>query len=289
MALPNKRYADLAGDGGSDIAGQVGKQQDRFARRMRDIGKILIVSGGKGGVGKSTVAACLAATLARSGSRVGLLDADLDGASAARILGVADGLAHPGPDGLVPPVAHGVRVMSTEVLRSAETAPLSWRGTDPISESAARATVVRELMTDTAWGTLDCLLVDMPPRADLSLLPTGAQGPEVAMLAVTVPHAVSLRVVSRALTSARDAGMRVLGLVVNMAYLTCEPCGHRNELGDLAGARAFAAELGLGVLAELPWHPDLASAAPSCVPLVLDEGPSADAYSTLAASLWEEK
>lgn len=289
MALPTKSYSDIHGDGGSDIAGQVAEQQARLAARLGAIDRILLTASGKGGVGKSTVATNLAAALAKAGSQVGLVDADLEGATAARMLGASEGHARLGPNGVLPADVHGVRVMSTDLLRPGELASLGWLGPvggDAVSGSAARATIVREFFADTAWGRLDNLIVDLPSGADFSLLPA-CPGPQVGMIMVTLPGLISLRIVTRAITAARAAGIRVLGLVVNMAYVPCDHCGKRTALGDDKAVYAAAESLGLPVLATLPWDAAVAAAAETGVPAVLDEGAASHAYAALAARVLE--
>ena len=161
-----RTYSQLTETDRSDLLGQVTSQRERVTARLASVGHVVAVVSGKGGVGKSLVSAGLAAALARSGRRVGLLDADLHGPTAARMLGVrASGLAVR-DDEVEPPVAAcGVRVMSSDLLLE-ETAPLAWR--EPGHERFVwRGTLVagmlREFLADVAWGTLDVLLVDMPP------------------------------------------------------------------------------------------------------------------------------
>ena len=286
MALPTKSYSDIHGDGGSDIAGQVTEQQARLAARLGAIDRILLTASGKGGVGKSTVATNLAAALAKAGSQVGLVDADLEGATAARMLGASEGHARLGPNGVLPADVHGVRVMSTDLLRPGELAWLGPVGGDAVSGSAARATIVREFFADTAWGQLDNLIVDLPSGADFSLLPA-CPGPQVGMIMVTLPGLIALRIVTGAITAARADGIRVLGLVVNMADVPCDHGGKRTALGDDKAVYVAAESLGLPVLATLPWDAAVAAAAETGVPAVLDEGAASHAYAALAARVLE--
>lgn len=289
MTLPSKGYSSLHGDGGSDIAGQVREQQARLAARLEGIDQILLTAGGKGGVGKSTVATNLAVTLARAGTQVGLLDADLEGATAARMLGATGMHARLGSGGVLPAEVHGIRVMSSDLLRPGELTPLNWPGLEdgaPVVGSAARATIVREFLADTAWGKLDHLVVDLPPGIDLSFLPA-CLGPQAGMVVVTLPNTVSLRVVSRATTVASAAGIRVLGLAVNMAYVPCEHCGNRISLSDNGAVNTASELLGLPVLATLPWDAAVAAGAELGVPAVLHEGAANHAYATLASRIME--
>src|SRR5258705_456863 len=163
-----KRYRDIAGDGGSNIVGQVEAQQARLVARRKDVRAIVAVVSGKGGVGKSSVTANLAGAFALGGARVGVLDADLNGPTMAKMLGVRGRTLEVGPGGVEPPAgALGIRVMSMDLLLADDATPLTWDAPSQAEAHTWRGTMeanaLREFLADTAWGALDMLLIDLPP------------------------------------------------------------------------------------------------------------------------------
>jgi ATP-binding protein involved in chromosome partitioning len=274
-----KGYRDLAGDGGSNIAGQVAAQQSRLAARMAPIRATVAIVSGKGGVGKSSVTANLAAALARRGLAVGVLDADLNGPSMGKMLGVRGQALRVEADGVRPAVsAEGIRVLSMDLLLPGDETPVVWDAPTQAEahtwRGAMESTALREFLADTAWGPLDVLLLDLPPGADrlptvLDLLPglTGA-------VVVTIPSGVSHLVVRKAMTLARERGARLLGLVENMAGYVCPTCGAVGPLFEGPGGETTAAQHGLPFLGRVPFDPRLAAAADRGRPFVLDHGES---------------
>jgi ATP-binding protein involved in chromosome partitioning len=272
-----KGYRDIRGDGGSNILGQVAAQQARLAARMAPIRATVAVVSGKGGVGKSSITANLAAALAGRGLAIGVLDADLNGPSMAKMLGVRGQALRVEADGVRPALsADGIRVLSMDLLLPTDETPVVWDAPTQAEAHTWRGTMegtaLREFLADTAWGTLDLLLVDLPPGADrlptlLDLLPglTGA-------VVVTIPSAVSHLVVRRAMTLAAERGARLLGLVENMAGYVCPTCGTLGPLYEGPGGEATAARHGLPFLGRVPFDPRLATAADRGRPFVLDYG-----------------
>jgi ATP-binding protein involved in chromosome partitioning len=287
-----KGYRDLAGDGGSNIAAQVAAQQARLAARLAPIRATLAVVSGKGGVGKSSVTANLAAALARRGLAIGVLDADLNGPSQGKMLGVRGQALRVEADGVRPAVAaEGIRVLSMDLLLPGDDTPVVWDAPTQAEAHTWRGTMegtaLREFLTDTLWGPLDMLLIDLPPGADrlptlLDLLPglTGA-------VVVTIPSGVSHLVVRRAMTLAREQGARLLGLVENMAGYVCPTCGAVGPLFEGPGGEATAAQHGLPFLGRVPFDPRLAAAADRGRPFVLDHGetPTGRALTGIAAAV----
>ena len=249
-----KRYGDIRGDGGSNIAGQVAVQQAKLAERLGKIRYVVAVVSGKGGVGKSAVTANVAAALALGGWRVGALDADLNGPSLAKMLGVRGAKLVVGDDGVEPPAgAAGVRVMSMDLLLPADDAPLTWNATTAAESQTWRgsmeANALREFLADTHWGELDALVLDLPPGTDrLAIVATLLPRLDGAVV-VTIPSDVSQLVVRRSITAAREARAPILGLVENMAGLFPGP-----------DAATMAAEAGIAWLGRVPFDPGLAAA-----------------------------
>jgi len=287
-----KGYRDIVGDGGSNIVGQVAAQQARLAARMAPIRATVAVVSGKGGVGKSSVTANLAGALAARGLAVGVLDADLNGPSMGKMLGVRGQALRVEPDGVRPAVsAEGIRVLSMDLLLPGDDTPVVWDAPTQAEAHTWRGTMegtaLREFLADTAWGALDVLLLDLPPGADrlptlLDLLP-GLSGAVV----VTIPSGVSHLVVRRAMTLARERGARLLGLIENMAGYVCPNCGTVGPLFDGPGGEATAALHGLPFLGRVPFDPRLAAAADRGRPFVLEHGdtPTGRALTGLAHAL----
>jgi ATP-binding protein involved in chromosome partitioning len=250
-----KRYRDIAGDGGSNIVGQVEAQQARLRARLADVRAIVAVVSGKGGVGKSSVTANLAGCFALDGWQVGVLDADLNGPTMAKMLGVRGEKLIVRDGAVTPPRnALGVKVMSMDLLLPSDAAPLTWSA--PTQDEAhtwrgtMEANALREFLADTDWGTLDVLLVDLPPGTDrlltiMSIVPVLA-----GTVVVTIPSDVSQLVVRRSLTVAAQGRAPVLGLIENMAGLFPGP--------DAAG---LARDAGTPFLGRVPFDPELARAA----------------------------
>jgi ATP-binding protein involved in chromosome partitioning len=254
-----RTYRDVAGPDESGIAEQVEAQRAQVRQRLHSVRRIVAVMSGKGGVGKSYVTAALSrAATARWPARVGVLDADLRSPTVARLLAaagplvVADGGVHPAIG------AGGARVMSTDFLLESGR-PLTWR--EPGAEQfvwrgALETAVLREFLSDVQWGDLELLLVDLPPGADgvadlFGLVPqlTGA-------LAITIPTEDSRHSVSRALRAAREAGIRLLGVIENMTGYRCADCGHTTAVFPGRAGAELAAEFGIPLLARIPFQSD---------------------------------
>ena len=257
-----KRYRDIAGDGGSDIVGQIAEQQRRLSARIAAIRWTVAVVSGKGGVGKSAVSANLATALALGGWRVGVLDADLNGPSMAKMLGVRGRRLQITAGGVEPPAtAQGVAVMSMDLLLPTDDAPLTWEA--PGQEEshtwrgAMEANALREFLADTAWGALDALVIDLPPGTD-RLATVAAIVPKLSgTVIVTIPSEVSHLVVRKSITVAARTGAPILGLVENMTGLF-----------PATDAAALAASTGIPFLGSVPFDPALALAADRGDPFV---------------------
>jgi ATP-binding protein involved in chromosome partitioning len=257
-----KRYRDIAGDGGSDVAGQVGAQLDRLRRRLEPIRFVVAVVSGKGGVGKSTLTGGLACAFALDGWRVAVLDTDLNGPSMAKVLGARGARLQIGAGEIEPPAGIlGIRVMSMDLLLPGDAAPLVWDAPTQAEAHTWRGTMeanaLREFLADTAWGALDVLVLDLPPGTDrlatvVSLVP-GLAG----TILVTIPSDLSQLIVKKSITVARGSGVPVLGLVENMAGLFAGP-----------DAETLARDAGIPFLGAVPFDRELALAADRGEPFV---------------------
>jgi len=217
-----KRYKDIAGDGGSDIAAQVDAQRERLRARLSPVRFVVAIVSGKGGVGKSTITAGLAGCFAVSGWRVGVLDADLNGPTMAKMLGVRGARLQMAEGGVEPPrTSLGVKVMSMDLLLASDATPLTWDAPTQDEAHTWRATMeanaLREFLGDTNWGDLDLLLLDLPPGTDRLATVTSLVPGLAGTVIVTIPSDVSQLVVRKSITVASRARAPVLGLVENMA------------------------------------------------------------------------
>jgi ATP-binding protein involved in chromosome partitioning len=276
-----KKYRDISGDGGSNIVGQVEAQQRRLGARLAEVKAIVAVVSGKGGVGKSSITANLAAAFALAGERVGVLDADLNGPSMATMLGVRGRTLAVGAAGVEPPAgALGIRVMSMDLLLADDATPLAWDAPSQAEAHTWRGTMeanaLREFLADTAWGPLDLLLLDLPPGTDRLATVTGLVPGLSGTVIVTIPSDVSHLIVRKSITVARSAPAPVLGVIENMAGLFPGP-----------GAEALARESGVPFLGRVPFDPGLAAAADRGEPYVAaaPETPAARALAAIALSL----
>jgi len=284
-----KTYHDIAGDGGSDIAGQVARREGRARARMASVARTLAVMSGKGGVGKSAITANLAAALAMQGQRVGVLDADLNGPCMARMLGVQGRALALGADGVEPALGSlGVKLASMDLLLPRTAAPVEWAAPAPAHPHAWRgaieATALGEFLADTAWGELDFLLVDLPPGPERLAGLHGVLPQCDGVIAVTIPSQVAQLTVQRSIVSARRLKARLIGLVENMCAYLCPCCGAVQPLFT-AEAEVKGGTLGLPVLARIPFDPQLARCCDQGVPYVVahQAAPAAKAFMELAA------
>ena len=239
---------------------------------------VYAVASGKGGVGKSSISANLAVALARQGKTVGLLDADVWGYSVPQLFGVRRNPI--ALDGLMLPVeAHGVRLMSTGFLVEDET-PIVWRG--PMLHKA-----LQQFVNDVLWGSLDVLILDLPPGTGDVTLSVLELLPDAALLVVTTPQQAARTVASRVGTMARDVRMPVSGVIENMSQLVCPACGTHSSLFGSGGGTQLAEELGVPLLGQVPLDLALREAGDSGVPVVVSapDSPSARALNAAATAL----
>jgi ATP-binding protein involved in chromosome partitioning len=290
-----KRYRDIAGDAGSNILGQVAEKQQRLAARLRGVKRTVAVMSGKGGVGKSAVTANLAAALASRGQTVGVLDADLNGPSIAQMLGVRGHPLRFREGALQPAVGPaGIRVLSMDLFLPKDEAPLLWKAPTQRDSFVWRATqevsAIREFLTDTLWGELDFLFLDLPPGTDsmptvLGLFPEGA-----GALIVTIPSAVSQLVVRKSVTMAREVlSLPVVGLLENMGVYVCTRCGASDHLFHDGGSERMAREMRIPFLGSIPFDARISACGDRGVPFVVEHGhsPTGKVFAAVAARLEE--
>lgn len=247
-------------------------------QQIAGVKHVLAVASGKGGVGKSTVAANLAVALMRSGTRVGLLDADIYGPSQGMLMGVPE---HTRPEvhgeTLQPIVAHDVQCMSMSFVASAKT-PAVWRG--PMASGA-----LTQLMNQTAWRDVEVLVVDMPPGTGDIQLTLAQQTPVSGAIVVTTPQDLALLDARKGIEMFNQVHVPVLGVVENMATHTCSNCGHQEAIFGTGGGARIAEEYDVAVLARLPLSMEFRARddAPVLPVLTEPQGPVADAFAAMAA------
>lgn len=268
-----KTYYNVVGDGGSDIAGQVARREARVRTRMASIAHKFAVMSSKGGVGKSAVTANLAVALALQGSKVGVLDADINGPCVARMLGVEGEAIKLGKGGVQPAAGPlGIKIVSMDLLLPRRAAapvewdapalphPHTWRG-------ALEATALEEFLADTAWGELDFLLIDLLPGRERWAGLHGLLPQCDGVIAVTIPSQVAQLTVQRFVASAQRLKARLLGVVENMCCYLCPQCGGSQPLFSAAG-ETQATALSVPVLARIPFDTRLAACCERGVPFV---------------------
>jgi len=245
--------------------------------------RIYAITSGKGGVGKSTVTANLAVALAATGLRVGVVDADVFGFSIPGILGIAGAKPTQVSDMILPPVAHGVKVISIGMFVEGNSA-VSWRG--PMLHRT-----IQQFLTDVFFGDLDVLLLDLPPGTGDVAISIGQLLPQAEVIVVTTPQAAAAEVAERSAIVARQTGQRVIGVIENMAGLV-QPDGTLLELFGSGGGADAAARLStpdepVGVLASIPLSISLREGGDAGLPVVLANptDPAAIAIASVAAQL----
>ena len=228
------------------------QQESGVAAHLNHIERVVAVMSGKGGVGKSSVAAMLAVSLRKQGKRVGVLDADITGPSIPKMFGLHEPPPM-GPVGILPAeTKSGIRVMSINLLLPSEDEAVIWRG--PLISGA-----IQQFWGDVVWGDLDVLVVDLPPGTSDASLTVMQSLPLNGVLLVTSPQDLAGMVVRKAARMAQQLNVPVVGLVENMSYLTCPGCGERIEVFGPSQALRTANQLGVPVLAQLPLDPHLAT------------------------------
>lgn len=234
-----------------------GNAKNSFLEEMNvfsDIKNVIAVMSGKGGVGKSTVTASLAVELSKKGYSVGILDADITGPSIPRMFGL-HGPVDGSEDGIFPMLTkRGIRVMSLNLLTEDEEAPVIWRG--PVI-----ANMVKQFWTDVLWGSLDFLLVDMPPGTGDVPLTVFQSLPVNGAVLVSSPQELVKMIVNKAYHMAEKMDIPVMGIIENYSYYVCPDCGRQMPIFGESRVEAAASQLGIPVLGKLPVDPETAHMA----------------------------
>src|ERR1700674_3301233 len=264
-ARPGHAHGHGAGQGPSGVPG---------------VGSIIAVASGKGGVGKSTTAINLALGLRDLGMKVGVLDADIYGPSMPKLLAIREKPQTIGGTRLKPIERYGLRVMSIGFLIEEET-PMIWRG--PMVMSA-----LTQMLREVEWGTLDVMVVDMPPGTGDAQLTMAQQVPLKGAVIGSTPQDLALIDARRGLSMFEKVNVPVLGIIENMSYFLCPHCGERSEIFSHGGARREAERLGCDFLGEVPRDLAIRETSDDGRPVTVSdpESPNALLFRDIAAKVW---
>lgn len=258
-------------------------RENAVATMVSPTTRVIAISSGKGGVGKSSLTANLAIALDDLGHKVGLLDADIWGFSLPRILGVLDDRLEAGEDRKIEPtVAYGIELVSTGLIIEDEQTALMWRG-------LMLSKALEQFLRDVRWSRdLDYLLVDMPPGTGDIQMALGRLLPQAEMIVVTTPQKAAQKVAARVADMARRSFMPVLGVIENMSGFTTEDGRHYKLFGD-GGGRDLAAQIRVPLLAQIPLDPFLVEGGDTGKPVARfqPDGPAGSAIRAAAARLVE--
>jgi len=220
------------------------------ATNMNQIGRVVAVMSGKGGVGKSSVTALLAAALQRQGKSAGILDADVTGPSIPRLFGIS-GPVRGIPLGMLPvDTQTGIRVISTNLMLPEEDMAVIWRG-------AIMSSTVKQFWSDVIWGRLDYLLIDLPPGTSDITLTVMQSLPLDGVIMVTTPQNLASMVVRKTVHMCEELDVSILGIVENMSYFECPQTGVRHNIFGPSHTQEVAQLSGAPILSELPIDPEL--------------------------------
>lgn len=270
--------------------GGAGKAAGGFSHKISSrpvapqVRRIVAVASGKGGVGKSTVAANLAAAFAMMGKTTGLLDADIYGSSQPVMTGLSGRPQTGADDMIIPPACdiagHTLKVMSMGFFVD-RGAPVIWRG--PMVHSA-----IQQLFRDVEWGPLDMLVVDLPPGTGDAQLSLAQYVPLSGAVIVSTPQEVALTEAEKGLRMFEKTNVPVMGMIENMSYHTCTNCGHREDIFGHGGVRTAAQRLKVPFLGEIPLMPDVRIQADAGLPIVAANPahPASESFMNIAARIW---
>lgn len=249
-------YAEMTAEQKQAIMDAARDEKPKPASLVNHVEHVIAIMSGKGGVGKSSVAAMLAVALSRQGLRVGVLDADITGPSIPRMFGsrTMPGMS---PLGIIPPqTGGGIALMSINLLLEDENQPVIWRG--PLVSGA-----IRQFWEEVVWGNLDALVVDLPPGTSDASLTVMQSLPVSGVVMVTSPQDLAGMIVRKAAHMATSLNVPIIGLVENMSHVTCPDCGKQIEMFGPSHGEAVAGQLGVPLLGRLPIDPNLATACDS--------------------------
>jgi len=225
------------------------EDEDKISERLARIHNRVLVFSGKGGVGKSTVAANLALSLSLRGEKVGALDVDIHGPNLAKMLGVDEKKMDVSSDAITPvQVNENLKLVSMSFLLSSPDLPVIWRG-------PMKMKIIQQFLGDVEWGDLDWLIIDSPPGTGDEPLSVAQFIPATGAIIVTTPQEVSVLDSRKAVIFAMKLNLKILGIIENMSGLDCPYCGRRIDLFKTGGGEAAALELAVPFLGRIPIDP----------------------------------
>ncbi len=238
-------------------------EKQRMVINLNRIKNRLLVFSGKGGVGKSTVAANLAFGLSRQGLKVGLLDIDIHGPNLAKMLGAEGKLLQPDSEGRIKPVAinENLVLISMSFLLNESSMPVIWRGPMKIK-------IITQFISDVAWGDLDWLVIDSPPGTGDEPLSIAQLIPATSALVVTTPQELSLLDCRKAINFAQKLGLEIVGIVENMSSMNCPHCGKNINIFGKNGGEKMALEMHVPFLGHIPIDPEIVELADKGIPII---------------------
>jgi Mrp family chromosome partitioning ATPase len=240
-------------------------EDEKISAMLAKVKNRLLVFSGKGGVGKSTVAANLATALSRKGLKVGLLDADIHGPNLAKMLGVEDKKLEISGEHLSPvKINENLKLVSMSFLLDSPGSPVIWRG-------PMKMKIIQQFLGDVEWGELDWLICDSPPGTGDEHLSIAQLIPATTALIVTTPQDVSILDSRKAVTFAQKLNLKILGIIENMSGLTCPHCGKEIELFKKGGGQKVAEELGIHFLGRIPIDPRIVESGDSGNAFIIDQ------------------
>ena len=275
-------HASATGRPAGAAAHAHGHGQQQGPAGVPGVTSIIAVASGKGGVGKSTTAVNLALGLRDLGMKVGVLDADIYGPSLPKLLAIREKPQTVGGTRLKPIERYGLTVMSIGFLIEEET-PMIWRG--PMVMSA-----LTQMLREVEWGTLDVMVVDMPPGTGDAQLTMAQQVPLKGAVIVSTPQDLALIDARRGIAMFKRVNVPVLGIVENMSMFICPKCGTRSDIFGHGGARHEAERLGVPFLGEVPLEMSIRETSDSGLPIVATQpdSASAEAYRAIAAKVRDQ-
>jgi ATP-binding protein involved in chromosome partitioning len=253
---------------GGNMAEKQKQEQEKIAKSLSRIKHKIFVLSGKGGVGKSSVSANLAASLSKKGYKTGLMDVDVHGPSIAQMLGLTELLDISEEHLLLPKQVNGnLKVVSVQALMQDKDQAIIWRG-------PAKTGMIRQFVSSVDWGDLDFLIIDAPPGTGDEPLTVVQTIPEALGVIVTTPQEVALADIRKSISFCKTVRLKTLGIVENMAGFKCPHCNEAIDLFSSGGGEKTAKSQGIGFLGSIPFDLRVVASGDSGVPVMLQDSES---------------